>query len=212
MKIYGIGGLGADQRVFEKLEFKYPFEFIPWIDPHKNESLDSYCKRLSASIDNTSEFIIIGISFGGIVAQELSKYVNPKLTILISSAYSETSIPILFRVLLKLNFHYLIPNSLITTPNSLIRWFFGVKKEENKQLLDKIISSTSPQILKWSLSKIGTWKGHDLNLEKAIIIHGINDRLLKCPKSFNANEIKNGGHFMIVENSFEINTILETLV
>lgn len=51
MKLYLIGGLGADKRVFEKLKIDVTTEVIEWIKPENNDDLNSYVKRLSAQID-----------------------------------------------------------------------------------------------------------------------------------------------------------------
>ena len=86
MKVYGISGLGADKRVFEKLTLDLELIPIDWITPYKNERIEDYAKRLSKKIDKKEEFIIIGVSFGGLIATEISKILKSKLTILISSA------------------------------------------------------------------------------------------------------------------------------
>lgn len=47
-KIYIFSGLGVDQRVFDNIDFgNLDVEFIDWIEPLKNESLDSYVNRIA---------------------------------------------------------------------------------------------------------------------------------------------------------------------
>lgn len=72
-KIYIFSGLGVDKRVFDNIDFgtKSP-EFIDWISPLKNESLAEYSKRISENMKSEKP-ILIGPSFGGIVATEISK-------------------------------------------------------------------------------------------------------------------------------------------
>ncbi len=68
-QIYYISGLGADERVFDFLTIKNINKtYIKWIEPLKNESLNSYSKRLIEQIDLSKEAILIGVPFGGIVA------------------------------------------------------------------------------------------------------------------------------------------------
>jgi len=72
--VYFISGLGADERVFQFLDLsEIEHRFIKWNVPQKNESLPSYCKRLTEQINVQQEVILIGISFGGMIAQEITK-------------------------------------------------------------------------------------------------------------------------------------------
>ena len=49
--IYLISGLGADERVFQNLDFgRLRPTFIQWIEPKDNESIQEYALRLSLQI------------------------------------------------------------------------------------------------------------------------------------------------------------------
>jgi esterase/lipase len=78
MTWYLISGLGADERVFDYLDVKAHTSVIKWLEPEYKESLEDYTQRLSFRINQTEEFGIIGVSFGGIVAIELSNICKPK--------------------------------------------------------------------------------------------------------------------------------------
>ena len=87
MIIYCFSGLGADKRVFKHLKLDANLIHVDWIEPFENESIKSYSKRLSLKIpEDGKNFGILGVSFGGLIATEISKILNPKITILISSA------------------------------------------------------------------------------------------------------------------------------
>ena len=90
MKIYGISGLGADKRIFDSLNLDYPLIPVDWIEPTENESLKDYSNRLLKVIDTKSDFALLGVSFGGLVAVEISKVLKPRLTIIISSAETKS--------------------------------------------------------------------------------------------------------------------------
>jgi len=72
LTIYGIGGLGADKRVFNDLNLNYNFIPIDWIAPFKNENISDYANRLSQCINQKEAYIILGVSFGGLIATEIS--------------------------------------------------------------------------------------------------------------------------------------------
>jgi len=72
--VYFISGLGADERVFQFIDLtKIEHYFIKWNEPKKDESLSEYCLKLTEQIDKTNGIILIGVSFGGIIAQEILK-------------------------------------------------------------------------------------------------------------------------------------------
>lgn len=85
-KIYILSGLGVDRRVFDKIDFgDLDVEFVDWITPLRNETLEDYTKRISLKI-TTENPVLIGLSFGGMVAVEISKIIKTKKIILIASA------------------------------------------------------------------------------------------------------------------------------
>lgn len=78
MTLYLIGGLGADERVFKYLNINVKTQIINWILQEPNEELKSYAKRLTEQINKNEEFAILGVSFGGIIAIEMAKFIRPK--------------------------------------------------------------------------------------------------------------------------------------
>src|SRR5687768_12225467 len=108
--IYHISGLGADDRVFKFLQLKDVNEkFIRWIKPDSQESLSEYCKRLTSQIDPADKIVLIGISFGGIVAQEISKYIKVDKVIIISSIKSPSELDWKLTLVRYLRLYFLAP-------------------------------------------------------------------------------------------------------
>ena len=93
--IYCVSGLGADERVFQKLKLEgYQPIHIRWVEPENKESITDYAKRLTEQI-KSDEPILIGLSFGGIIAIEIAKQINTKKVILISSTKNQQEVPFL---------------------------------------------------------------------------------------------------------------------
>ena len=94
MKIFAISGLGADKRVFKYLTLEYDLIPVEWIKPKVKEPIIEYSKRLikEYKIGDNEEFGILGVSFGGLIATEISKLTKPKFTILISSVATKTEL------------------------------------------------------------------------------------------------------------------------
>ncbi|MDW7693712.1 alpha/beta hydrolase [Flammeovirgaceae bacterium SG7u.111] len=204
MKIYVISGLGADKRIFQFLTLKYQLVPLDWIEPKKNEPLESYAARLSQSIDTSKDFILLGVSFGGLVATEIGKFLSPKQTILISSAETAAELRSIYRLFGKLNLIRFIPKPFLNMPAWLANLLFGAK---NKQLLAEIIQDTDLGFLKWALAELMQWK-NQTRLPNCLKIEGGNDLLLPPTKSTNAILIPQGGHFMIVDKAEEISGVI----
>lgn len=202
MKIYAISGLGADERVFKFLDLNYKIIPLNWVDNYKNESIESYSKRLAEKIDTEEEFAILGLSFGGLIATEMNKFLNPKTTILISSIETKNELPLIYKVGGKLNFTKLIPDNLLTKSNQFVEFLFGTKK---KKLLNNIITESNPIFSKWALNALLTWQ-NTTRIKNVLKISGSKDKLF--PPSKNALIIEKGTHFMIVDKAQEVSKLI----
>lgn len=211
MKCYCISGLGADKRVFKDLDFGLPLIHIEWITPKANESLKSYSKRLSKQINNSEPFVLLGLSFGGLIACEISQILNPVQTILISSLTSKSDLSLLFRLIGKIRLHRIIPSYFMRPPMFLAYWFFGISQNDCKKLLKNIIGDTDLHFFKWSIDKLLRTKFIPTP-SKLLRIHGTKDRLIPATEAQNTHWIKDGGHFMIIQKSEEINNIISKAI
>ena len=91
--IYLMPGMAASPKIFELIKFPSNYKIIclTWIKPHINESIKSYAKRMSAFIKDVNP-VLIGVSFGGILVQEISKHIKVKKLIIISSVKSKVEL------------------------------------------------------------------------------------------------------------------------
>ncbi len=173
-RIYLFSGLGADERVFQKLDFSnYEVTFVKWMEPIKNEPIEGYAKRISLQLKHTNP-ILIGLSFGGIMAVEVAKQIPTKKVILIVSAKNKKEIPFYFRWLGRMRIDSLIPASILKKSNFLTYWFFGAETAADKLILKEILLDTDAIFLKWAISKIIRWKNDD-SIKNLIHIHGTAD-------------------------------------
>lgn len=207
MTIYGISGLGADERVFQYLELSQKIAPIHWIEPKEGESIQSYAGRLSEQIKD-DEFILIAVSFGGLIAVELNKMLKPRLTILISSADTKNGLRTVYRLIGKSGLIRFIPSFLFAPPRTLMYWLFGAR---NKTLLREILDDTDLKFTKWSITQLIVWN-NVVTTANLIKIHGTNDKLIPFKPDHQTVAIPNGAHFMIVDNASEISRIIEERV
>lgn len=208
-KIYIFSGLGVDERVFDTIDFSdLDSVFVDWIDPLKNETFESYARRISKDFEKDS--ILIGLSFGGMLAVEISKIIPTKKIILIASAKNKNELPKWFLIAGKFKLNSLVPPSLLKSTNFITNWLFGAVTPAEKHLLKNIIKDTDPKFLKWAINQIVNWKNTDVP-QNCIHIHGSNDRILSVKNVKADYMIENGGHFMTVNKAKEIEVIIKKL-
>ena len=93
--IYCMPGLGASSKIFEYFTFdkRFQIHLLDWEEPENNETLQEYAKRMSQKIEYPSS-ILIGVSFGGILVQEMAKYIKDyRCLVLISTIKSSKERP-----------------------------------------------------------------------------------------------------------------------
>jgi pimeloyl-ACP methyl ester carboxylesterase len=205
MKIYAISGLGADERIFEYLSLEHELVPISWIKPKSKESIIDYAERLIDKYDlrNENDFGVLGVSFGGLIATEISKLVSPNFTILISSAETRNDLNGVIKLAGKSKLIELIPERLFNPPKAIAHFLFGTDK---KVLLNSILDDTDLNFAKWATRELVNWQ-NQTSLLNLIKIGGSNDKLL-APKGKNTIIIENGEHFMIVDRADEISEII----
>lgn len=204
LKIYAFSGLGADSRVFNYLNLDVDLVVIDWINPKKNEAIESYARRLSTLIDTNQNFGLMGVSFGGLVAVEVSKLLHPKFTILISSVASKQEIPKFFQLVGRSGILNLIPKSLFDPPRKLAHYLFGAR---NKDLLNQILDATDLKFAKWAVQELTQWNNEE-QIPNMIRIHGTYDKLLPWKGTGNIELIEKGDHFMIVDHADKVSRVI----
>lgn len=208
-EVYLIPGLGADRRVFQYLNLsEHSISHISWIEPLPNESIEQYAGRLTEQIKSPDP-ILIGVSFGGMIAVEIAKQIKANKIILISSARTQHEIPLHFKLLGRTGIQNILPASWWKRPNRLLYYFFGIQTVQERALLSEILRDTDLRFLKWALHQIVHWK-NELTPENGILIHGSADRLF--PNSQADITIPGGGHFMIINRAAEISAQLKQIL
>ena len=85
--VYFMPGMAANSSIFEFIklpEDRFKMHFLEWIIPKKEESLKSYALRMNKYVKHEN-VVLIGVSFGGVIVQEMAKSLNLKRLIIISS-------------------------------------------------------------------------------------------------------------------------------
>jgi esterase/lipase len=212
--IYFMPGLAAGPEIFKKLTLnkeKYTFHYLKWIKPlDVEEKIDNYALRLSAKITEENP-VLVGVSFGGIMVQELAKFLNPRKVIIISSVKSPDELPQRFRIAKFTRIYKLFPIKVIENFEDYTKYFLGKTLKKKADLYKKYLYVRSKESLKWSIYNIIKWE-QIKPIENIIHIHGSADTVFPIKNIKNAIEIKEGTHIMILTKAKKISKIIDEIL
>jgi hypothetical protein len=210
--VYLMPGMSANSLIFEKIKFPSHFSlhYLNWISPKTEESLENYAKRFSALIMHDDP-VLIGVSFGGVLVQEISKIIKVKKLIIISSVKSNKEFPSHMKFGKVTKSYKLLPVKWINDFESLISFVLGPKVKRRVDLYRKYLSVRDKNYLNWAIRELIEWNQNE-PLKKVIHIHGSNDLIF--PKIFLKDfiELPKGDHAMILKRADWINKKIPEII
>ena len=210
--VYLIPGLGGDKRMYAGQLSRFPnTKVIEFIRPLKEENISSYAKRLAEGIDTSQPFILVGVSLGGILAQEIANIYPPKKVIIISSVKSRQELPIWMRIFKFFPVQKIIPGKVYLWAFMILVWFKTLFSRSNSVIgnLRNMARDADPVFVYWAVNQVINWQ-HPIHEFKAYHIHGNKDFLFPNRRIANIGTlIDKGTHAMILTHVKEINIALE---
>lgn len=202
--VYFVPGLAAGSEIFRniKLPKKYEIHILEWLIPEKNESLQAYAKRMAFCIKE-KDAILIGVSFGGVVVQEMNDFLKLKKLIIISSVKNRSELPRRMKLASFTKAYKLIPTSLVLSVEDLTKFSIGPKTKKRLSLYQQYLHVRDKQYLDWALEKMITWDQKE-KIEGIIHIHGENDMVFPIKYIDGCTVIKGGTHIMILNKGRKI--------
>lgn len=210
--IFFMPGMAANPKIFEfiNLPINFKINHLEWKMPIKNESISDYALRISAPIKGKN-IIIIGVSFGGILVQEISKIIDCKKVIIISSVKSNKELPLLMQIGKKTKAYKFLNIKWINDFESLALFVFGPIVKNRIELYRKYLSVREESYLKWSIHQIVNWE-QTKPIKDIIHIHGTNDLVFPSIYIKNAIFVKGGNHAMILRKANWFNKNLPEII
>ncbi|WP_157986286.1 alpha/beta hydrolase [Chitinophaga alhagiae] len=208
--IYLISGLGADERVFSRLEFPAGYEthFLPWIQPlTPGEPIGEYAARMARRILHPNP-VLLGLSFGGMMSIEMARHIPVERVILLSSVKQKQELPPYYNGLARLLLRQLPDRILFRRRQYIVRLFMQSKTEEELALLRDYMQKKDYTYMRWALNAILQWQNEWVP-HHCVHIHGSADRPFPRRYVNPTHTIVNGGHFMVMNRAAEISRILE---
>jgi pimeloyl-ACP methyl ester carboxylesterase len=212
--VYFMPGLAASSTIFENIklpEDQFEMHFLEWFLPNDEESIESYAHRMTEKIQDENP-VLVGVSFGGILVQEIAKQMKVRKVIIISSVKSNIEFPPRFKVAKTTKAYKLIPTQLLADIEKLVKYAFGDNIVAKRlKLYEKYLSVRDKQYLDWAIETILCWNQKKGN-ESVIHIHGDADEVFPIKNIENCIVIKGGTHIMIINKFKWFNENLPQLI
>ena len=210
--IYLMPGMAASPNIFEylKLSEHYEVNCLSWITPNKNEPLSDYAQRMCVRIKDENP-ILVGVSFGGLLVQEISRFLKCEKVIIISSIKSNQELPAHMKIAQKTNLHKLLPTQWIENIESLAMFAFGKDLKRRVSLYQRYLSERDHRYLDWSINQLVNWNRS--KADKTVIhIHGLKDSVFPI-KNIQKPYIEiEGNHSIVLTQSQWLNKNLPKII
>ena len=212
--VYFMPGMAASSSIFERIRLPtetFEMHLLEWVVPNKNESLKDYAKRMTENIKHEN-VILVGVSFGGILVQEMKPFVKPQKVIIISSVKSNAELPRRMKIAKTTKAYKLIPTKLIENIELLTKFTFGSSiLKQRVKLYEKFLSVRDKIYLDWAIEQIINWDRTEIDNE-IIHIHGDADEVFPLKHIAECITLKGGTHIMIITKYRWLNEILPKIM
>ncbi|NJW52774.1 alpha/beta fold hydrolase [Salinimicrobium oceani] len=211
--VYCMPGLAANPSIFEKIQLpenKYEIHWLDWLLPKPNEGLKEYSKRLCHKIKH-EDSVLIGVSFGGVIVQEMAQLMAVKRVIIISSVKSEKELPRRMRFARCTKLFKILPTSLARHVDAFEKLAVGDFAKKRAKLYKKYLSITDVRYLDWAIEKMVCWE-REVPYPGIVHIHGDKDEIFPYKYIDGCITVPEGTHIMIINRFRWFNEHLEEII
>ena len=206
-------GMAANSSIFKNIalpEERFEQHLLDWFVPNKGMSLKEYAAKMCEKIEHDNP-VLIGVSFGGLLVQEMAKCIGARKVIIISSVKMKEELPkrLIFAKYTKI--HKLLPTGLVNNIELLSKYAFGETVSRRLELYEQYLSIRDKYYLDWSIDQIVNWgsSSYDPGL---VHIHGEKDAVFPIHHIKDCILVPNGTHTMIIHRYKWFNERLPTII
>jgi alpha/beta superfamily hydrolase len=213
ISVYCMPGLAASSLIFERIALPqelFDVHLLNWELPIGDESLISYAKRMAEKITAPNP-VLIGVSFGGILVQEMAAFLSPQKVIIISSVKSNLEFPRRMKMAKTTKAYKLIPTSIFSNIEKLSTFSFGKSITQRLKLYERYLSVRDVYYLDWAIKNVILWEPTRVN-PNVIHIHGDADEVFPIENIKKCIVVKGGTHVMILSKYKWLNENLPAII
>ena len=211
--VYFMPGMAANPSIFRHIQLpstQFEQHLLSWFVPDKNMTLSDYAEKMVENIRHENA-ILVGVSFGGMLVQEMARHIKIRKVIVVSSVKHQSELPkrMLFAKYTKI--HKLLPTGLVNNVELLAKYAFGETATKRLELYEEYLSIRDKDYIDWSIDQIVNWKQIDCP-DCLVHIHGEKDNVFPIGNIENCITVPNGTHTMIIHRAKWFNEHLPTII
>jgi len=211
--VYFMPGLAASPTIFEMIDLPkdiFTIHLLHWLLPEKSETLENYAKRMAENVKHENA-VLIGVSFGGVLVQEMKQYLTTKKIIIVSSVRSNNELPRRMKIAKTTKAYKLLPTGLLQDVELLTKYAFGDMLKKKLKLYEKYLHMRNKEYLDWAIEQMICWNRTKIDTE-IIHIHGDADEVFPAKNIKGFINVKGGTHAMILSKYRWFNTNLPKII
>ncbi len=211
--VYFMPGMAANSSIFKNIQLpedRFEMHMLDWFVPEKGMSLGDYAQAMCNKIKHQRP-VLVGVSFGGILIQEMARHIEVQKVIIISSVKSKKELPkrLIFAKYTKI--HKLLPTGLVNNVELLAKYAFGEIVNKRLELYEQYLSVRDKYYLDWSIDQIVHWSQQE-TVPGLVHIHGEKDAVFPIQNINSCIRVEDGTHIMILNRFKWFNDRLPTII
>ena len=205
--------MAASPSIFDGIHLpkdKFEVYRLEWFVPQPDMDLGDYASAMCQKIVHDHP-VLLGVSFGGMLVQEMAKHIPVKKVIGISTVKSNRELPkrMLFAKYTKV--HKLLPTGLINNVELLAKYAFGETVTKRLHLYEQYLGMRDKVYIDWAIDNIVNWK-QDEPPDNFVHVQGDKDAVFPITNIRDCITVKNGTHTMIIHRARWFNEHLPTII
>lgn len=208
--IYCMPGLGASPKIFEHIQLpedQFEIHLLAWKVPLSlEESIQDYAQRMCNDVKHKRP-VLLGVSFGGMLVQEMSKIIDVRHTIIISSVKTHHELPNRLKLAKNTKAYKLFPTWLVENFEEYTKYFLGDYLKKRAELYKMYLSVRNKLYMEWAIYNVLHWK-QETAINNLTHIHGIEDNVFPVKHIKEFIPVEKGTHVMILMKAKTISQII----
>ena len=214
IQVYLVPGLAASPSIFEYIKLPediFEIHFLEWFLPLEKESIEDYALRMTKKIKHKNP-VLIGVSFGGLLVQEMALHIETRKVIIISSIKSNKELPMRLKIAKSTKAYKMIPTQLFSNVETLAKYAFGENAVSRRlKLYEKYLQMRDKKYLDWAIENVILWRRTKPD-DNVIHIHGDADAVFPIRHIKNSIVIKGATHILVLMKYKWLNENLPKLI
>lgn len=211
--IYFMPGLAASSLIFERINLpqdQFEIHLLDWELPLVKETLQDYAKRMAHLVTEPNP-VLIGVSFGGVLVQEMAQFLEVRKLIIISSVKTNHEVPLRMKFAKSTKAYKLLPTSWLQNVELIAKYSFGNAVKQRLKLYEKYLSMREKIYLDWAIEQMLLWNRTEPD-KKVIHIHGTLDEVFPVKNINDYIAVPGGTHIMILSKFRWLNENLPRII